>query len=244
MNKITCLILFFALYTEGVVCQTPKPNFQGQAPLTEKVDTRNHAIVPQWRGKFQFNTITFDNDFEGARLNGITQDDDTLFTAIITAENYPINPSPWYAFKVSSEIPRTFWVRLTYLNAKHRYFPKISRDGKTWQTVDSSDCILEKDTTKTVRTFQENALSESAYVRIRVDKNPTWIAAQELITSKEMAQWLFRYRHTAFQQKIAKPMYLLPRADAICLSLSSSLNPRYLLRYAGSASDDFEAICQ
>ena len=94
MNKITCLILFFALYTEGCVCQTPKPNFQGQAPLTEKVDTRNHAIVPQWRGKFQFKTITFDNDFEGARLNGITQDDDTLFTAIITAENYPINPSP------------------------------------------------------------------------------------------------------------------------------------------------------
>ncbi len=190
MNKITRLFLLFAFYTEGVVCQTPKPNFQGQAPLTEKVDTRNHAIVPQWRGKFQFKTITFDNDFEGARLNGITQDDDTLFTAIITAENYPINPSPWYAFKVSSETPRTFWVHLTYLNAKHRYFPKISRDGKTWQTVDSSDCILEKDTTKTARNFQENALSESAYVRIRADKNPIWIAAQELITSKEMTKWL------------------------------------------------------
>jgi cytosolic carboxypeptidase protein 6 len=181
-------LLFFALYTEGVA-QTEKPTFQGQATTNEKVDTRNHAIMPQWRGKQTLGNITFENDFEGARLNGITQDNDTLFTAIIAGENYPINPSPWYAFKVSSKTPRTLWVHLTYLNAKHRYFPKISRDGKTWQTVDSLDCVLEKDTTSKARTFQENALSESAYVRIRVDERPLWIAAQELMTSKTVAEW-------------------------------------------------------
>jgi cytosolic carboxypeptidase protein 6 len=185
---IFSFLLFFTLYTEGVA-QTANPTFQGQAQTGEKVDTRNHAIVPQWRGTQVLGGVSFNNDFDGARLNGIAQNDDTLFTAIITAENYPINPSPWYAFKVSAATPRTFWVHLTYLNAKHRYFPKISRDGKTWQTVDSADCVLVKDTTTKARTFQENALSESAYVRIRADNRPIWIAAQELITAKEMKKW-------------------------------------------------------
>ncbi len=192
MPKLYCFLLFFAINienTEGVAQNTPPSTFQGQAPIAEKVDTRNHAIIPQWRDKQTLGSVTFDNNFEGARLNGITQDNDTLYTAIISAENYPINPSPWYAFKVSSKTPRTIWIHLTYLNAKHRYFPKISRDGKIWQTVDSTDCVLEKDTTKTARTFQENALSESAYVRIRVDERPLWVAAQELMTSKTIAEW-------------------------------------------------------
>ena len=188
MDRIYPLLLFFAFFTEGVA-QTAIPTFQGQAPVAEKVDTRNHAIMSQWTGKQTVDNIVFDNDFEGARLNGITQDNDTLFTAIIAAENYPINPSPWYAFKVSSKTPRSIWIHLTYLNAKHRYFPKISRDGKTWQVLDSLGCRLEKDTTKTATTFQENALSESAYIRLRLDERPLWVSAQELMTSKTIKQW-------------------------------------------------------
>jgi hypothetical protein len=175
-----------------------KPKFEGQATTTEKVDTRNHAIVPQWRGQQTLGNITFDNDFDGARLNGIAQDNDTLYTAIIMAENYPINPSPWYGFKVTAKKPTTIWVHLTYLNAKHRYFPKISRDSKTWQTVDSTDCRLEKDPNAANRTFQENALSESAYIRIRVDEKPTWIAAQELVTSKTIIEWQHGLLKNAF----------------------------------------------
>jgi cytosolic carboxypeptidase protein 6 len=187
-SKFLCFLLFFAIYTEGS-SQTEKPKFEGQAPIAEKVDTRNHAIMPQWKGKQTLGGITFDNDFEGARLNGITRDDDTLYTAIIAAENYPINPSPWYAFKVSSKTPRTVWIHLTYLNAKHRYFPKISRDGKTWQVVDSADCRLVRNEATKGRSFQENAVYESAYVRIKVDERPIWVAAQELITSKMVARW-------------------------------------------------------
>jgi len=80
-------------------------------------------------------------------------------------------------------------VHLTYLNAKHRYFPKISRDGKTWQVVDSTDCKLIKGPEVKNQSFQENALSESAYVRIHVDTKTTWIAAQELMTSPIVKNW-------------------------------------------------------
>ena len=197
MNKIYFFFLLFVVYTEGVA-QTTKPIFQGQTPIAEKVDTRNHAIIPQWRGKQTLGGITFDNEFAGARLNGITQDNDTLYTAIIAAENYPINPSAWYAFKISAKTPRTVWIHLTYLNAKHRYFPKISHDGLTWQTVDSSDCRLEKDTTAKATTFQENALSESAYVRIRADERPIWVAAQEMLTTKVVGKWSKELTKKAF----------------------------------------------
>ena len=186
MHKIDSLLLLFLTFSG--LSQTAK--FEGQATSsTEKVDTRNHAIIPQWRGQQTFGNITFDNDFNGARLNGITQDNDTLYTAIIAAENYPINPSPWYAFKVSSKTPKTIWVHLTYLNAKHRYFPKISRDGKTWKVVDSTDCKLVKDPEAKNRSFQENALSESAFVKINVDSKTTYIAAQELMTSSIVQDW-------------------------------------------------------
>lgn len=197
LATIYCFLLFFALFTEGGA-QTTKPTFQGQGTISEKVDTRNHAIIPQWRGKQTWGQMTFDNDFDGARLNGITQDNDSTFTAIIAAENYPINPSAWYAFKVTAQTPRTIWVHLTYLNAKHRYIPKISRDGKTWQSVDSTDYILEKDTTTKARTFQENALSESAFVRLKIDENPLWVVAQELMTSRVVNEWSDGLRGKSF----------------------------------------------
>ena len=188
MNKLFTALLFFLTFSG--FSQTTKPKFEGQsASSTGKVDTRNHAIIPQWRGQQTLGNITFDNDFAGARLNGITQDNDTLYTAIIVAENYPINPSPWYAFKVTSKTPKTIWVHLTYLNAKHRYFPKISRDGKTWQVVDSTDCILVKDPQAKNQNFQDNALSESAFLRISVDNKTTWVAAQELMTSSIVTDW-------------------------------------------------------
>jgi cytosolic carboxypeptidase protein 6 len=188
MNKLFTALLFFLTFLG--FSQTTKPKFEGQsASSTGKVDTRNHAIIPQWRGQQTLGNITFDNDFAGARLNGITQDNDTLYTAIIAAENYPINPSPWYAFKVTSKTPKTIWVHLTYLNAKHRYFPKISRDGKTWQVVDSTDCILVKDPQAKNQNFQDNALSESAFLRISVDNKTTWVAAQELMTSSIVTDW-------------------------------------------------------
>jgi cytosolic carboxypeptidase protein 6 len=238
MNKITYFLLFFAFYTEGVAQTTPttaNPKFEGQAPIADKIDTRNHAIMPQWKGKQTLGGITFDNDFEGARMNGITQDDDTLYTAIIAAENYPINPSPWYAFKVSAKTPRTVWIHLTYLNAKHRYFPKISRDGKTWQTVDSADCRLIRDKKK-ASTFQENAQSVSAYVRIRVDERPIWVAAQELSTSKNVAQWTkaltkksFVSRKTIGKSPQNRPFYCLrigeDKTDAKVMVVIGRLHP-------------------
>ena len=42
------------------------------------------------------------NDFDGARLNNVIQKNDSTFILSVLPENIPINPSPYYAFKVIS----------------------------------------------------------------------------------------------------------------------------------------------
>jgi hypothetical protein len=48
-------------------------------------------------------TVTFDNQFSGARVNACTQIGPREFKVLITPENEPINPSPWYAFRVRAD---------------------------------------------------------------------------------------------------------------------------------------------
>ena len=55
-----------------IQAQTPK--FKGQPPI-ERIATESKPIQQQWKGNFPFNnsTVVFSNDFEGARLNGISK---------------------------------------------------------------------------------------------------------------------------------------------------------------------------
>ncbi|MXP29561.1 hypothetical protein GRI58_12100 [Porphyrobacter algicida] len=41
----------------------------------------------------------------------------------------PINPSPWYAFRYRTVGDQNITVRLDYIDAKHRYRPKLSKNG-------------------------------------------------------------------------------------------------------------------
>ncbi|WP_161595928.1 M14 family metallopeptidase [Flavisphingopyxis soli] len=52
------------------------------------------------------------------------------FSLVIAPEHAPpINPSPWYAFRYSAQPGGDVTVRLSYLEAKHRYAPKLTRNG-------------------------------------------------------------------------------------------------------------------
>jgi hypothetical protein len=64
-----------------------------------------------------------DNRFAGARLNDFTKLPDGSYQVTIVPENTPINPSPWYAFKLWAEEEREVEVVLHYADAKHRYHP-------------------------------------------------------------------------------------------------------------------------
>lgn len=136
------------------------------------IDTRSKEIAYQQKMKYSFNegSISFDNLFDGARLNNCTQDNDSTFIIQIEAENTPINSSPWYAFRVVSTKHTNILINISYEEVRHRYHPKISRDGKTWTNIKEEYLCLASDTM-------------GISIRHRTDSDTTWISAQEIENS-------------------------------------------------------------
>ena len=133
--KKALLPLVYILLLLLAGCKTSKTatktsGYQGQGP-TSLVSTKTKPVQKQWKGiwAFQDSTVFFSNQFEGARLNGVAHDSVNRYSILITAENTPINPSPWYAFKVWSKTGQDIAITFNYQDSRSRYFPKISQDG-------------------------------------------------------------------------------------------------------------------
>jgi len=161
--------------------QAPK-QFQGQGPI-QAISTESRPVQKQWKGTFSFPTgeVYFDNNFDGARLNGLLQVNDSTYTALITAENTPVNESPWYAFKVWAKSARHITIKLTYpQGVKHRYAPKISHNGTTWASLEPADAKKE---------FELDTIPVEYTFHLEIGPKATWVAAQELSTSAVIKQW-------------------------------------------------------
>ena len=142
----------------------------------EPVDTTDHPIKMQIKKTYQVDGVFADNEFEGARLNDFIQINDSTFRVVIEPENFPINPSPHYAFRIWSETPRTIELELHYTKHKHRYFPKISYNDETWEEIDSTN-------------FRFDADSTHAFLTLNLQKEKLYIVAQELKTTKHIKAW-------------------------------------------------------
>lgn len=187
-------VLFLSLFPL-LLCAQPQ-KYQGQGAIRE-VDTSTRPVARQWQGIFSFKNspVKFRNDFAGARLNGLVQQNDSLFTAFITAENEPVNPSPWYAFKIWAPREQQIYLHLTCQNARHRYHPKLSRDGQQWEPIDSARVRFIDPGTEA---FGTGSLPRSVILRLNVGPDTLIVAAQELITSREVYQWVARQAEKPF----------------------------------------------
>jgi hypothetical protein len=189
---------------------------QGRSPV---VPTTDRPVQKQWRGIWSFNDSTtfFSNDFEGARLSGVAQDDKDHFTIWITAENTPINVSPWYAFKVWSLQPRDITIQLNYQDSRSRYYPKISTDGSLFKPLDSTQF---KAINPGEGEFGIKAAPESAEITLTIGETPTIIAAQELYTSSVVKSWIDSLAKKSFvstyaigESKEKRPLHLMEIND-------------------------------
>ncbi|MDT0539513.1 MULTISPECIES: M14 family metallopeptidase [Croceitalea] len=188
--------------------------YQGQ-PKSPVVPTVDKPVQKQWKGNWAFNDSTtfFTNDFEGARLNGVAYDGNDHYTIWITAENTPINVSPWYAFKVWTKKPREITVKLAYQDSRSRYFPKISADGIHFKAIDSTAF---KGINMGESDFGIKAAPEFAEITVAIGENPIWISAQELYTSTTVKSWIdslaakpFISTYEIGKSKENRPMQLL-----------------------------------
>jgi len=119
--------------------------------------------------------VWFTNEFNGARLNDFYRVNDTLYRAVIRPENAPINNSPWYAFKAWSNRSQEAWIELEYENGEHRYYPEISRDGRSWSPIDSA-------------AYRPDTLKGTAKLRLNLSPDTLWVGAQEVI-GRDIYDW-------------------------------------------------------
>lgn len=185
--QTTMVVLLVSVSIAGFAQQTER-KFKGQEPV-QPVSTVSKPIAKSWKGTFVggVSGLFFNNDFKGGRLDGVRWESDTLITLTILPENEPINPSPWYAFKVWADTTKDITLKLSYpVGVKHRYSPKVSRDRVNWQSLPGH--------------VVDGGLS---YVfRIALTRDTVLVAAQPLVTSNHINDWLSRLKaknglHTA-----------------------------------------------
>lgn len=121
----------------------------------------------------EFNGIRVAYDFSQARVDGCEQRDDGTIVIMTGPENQPINPSPWYAFRVTADVAQTASFEVLALErGRARYNPKVSVDRDRWQDVSHSKG------------------DHSIYFDLDVGPTPLWIAGQELFDNDDYLQWL------------------------------------------------------
>ena len=159
-----CTLLFV------LSCSPTKLHFE------RPVDTTNRLISIQDKKQFTYpeSDVVFSNDFDGARLNGVIQENDSTYRLRITPENIPINNSAYYAFKIKSNKVQNLYLQFDYPPPyTHRYVPKINR-GNGW-TIASDELI--------------DTLEGRTQLKLTRVSGTVLVSAQELQNSGHVAQW-------------------------------------------------------
>lgn len=156
--------------------------------------------------------VWISNELEGGRVSDAwlegAGDGDSLFVVRIRPENTPINPSPWYAFKVWSGAERTIRLRLSYEDGRHRYWPVTRRADEPWAPMDPA-------------AVQTDTVADEATLRLRVGPDTVWVAGQEMMTSTFFERWtdsLAALPHVARSvigaTPLGRPLHMLELGDA------------------------------
>ncbi len=144
--------------------------------FSEPVDTTTKPIAHQVKQTYSLPEVGIyaSNEFDGARLNGFKQENDSTVLVIIHPENIPINNSPYYAFKTWSSTSKSFYFKFQYPKRyKHRYIPKLKINDE-WSIIDSTQ-IFKHDSIVTIK--------------LKLNKSPITVAAQEINSSSDVMNW-------------------------------------------------------
>lgn len=179
MRHLFLLLLFLHSVAS---CQPPDNN---PLPAGESydppnsTDTRSKPIYFQKRSTIKLGDIYISNEFYGARLSNVRMDINkpNRLIATIEPENAPINQSSWYAFRIWSDTKQEVTIEMNFPEGKHRYYPKLSKDGENWSRIASHK----------FKHFRKDEISE---LTLEISPEPLWISGQELMTSKEIFSWM------------------------------------------------------
>lgn len=116
--------------------------------------------------------------FEAGNLHACRFDTGGRVTVELRPEDEPINPSPWYALRLSrAEGAGPLLLTLDFGDFDARYWPKTSTDGHNWTPLPASR-------------LREAAAGNAVTLELEPESAVTWIAAQELTTADWYLSWL------------------------------------------------------
>ncbi len=123
--------------------------------------------------------LKVDIDFvEAGRHDCIIAPDGSIVVSVDHEPAYVegINPSPWFAFRVTSEAARAATITLDYTDYNHRYAPYVSTDGRSWSKLTDSQVTLNEKKTR-------------ATLKVDLTAGSTWIAGQPMSPSNDNLDW-------------------------------------------------------
>jgi len=182
-SYLVLIALFFLIIAcspkgkEGLISYDP----EGSTVTTNKQIDSQHKRTIGVRSE----GVWITNEFKTARMNDFYKTEGDTFRVVIEPEIEPVNNSPWYGFKMWSDTTRDVTLNIVYKHGSHRYSPKLSTDGVSWSTIDTTD-------------YYE--VSGQAFVNINLTEDPLWISAQPSVGFQEYREWLNPHSSKPFVQ--------------------------------------------
>jgi predicted deacylase len=124
--------------------------------------------------------VAIDTDFPAGALASCAVDQSGHVKIVLSPEDAPpINCSAWYAFRVQASAKQQVKIDLNYTECGHRYWPKVSSDGKVWTRLGESQVKL-----------SEFAGKKMAQLTLAAGTDPIFVSAQEIIVPATYDSWL------------------------------------------------------
>jgi hypothetical protein len=124
-------------------------------------------------------TVLLDSHFEAGNLGVCEVSDDGVFTLTLYPEDAPpINPSAWFAFRISGKAGEEVTVNMKLAHGYARYWPKLSRDGQNWTPLEPGQVSGGGEASKLMS------------LNLVLEGSHNWIAGQEIIDSRYYFDWL------------------------------------------------------
>lgn len=160
-----------------------------------------------------------DVDFPGGKLDACVALEHRLIGEILPEDKPPINPSPWYSFKIETfeaDAPFELEIELNYPPGyQHRYLPKRSSDGITWSPLPQGDISVSDD--------------GSVHFSVTVETGVLYISAQENLNLDWYREWIEELKHEWHDPEIETIGYSIARHPIKAIETSSDASNVILL---------------
>ena len=140
------------------------------------------AAVPQERREWVFaqDGVRFDNQLPGARLSEVRREGPRRYAVVVAPETHPINPSPWYGFRVDADVAGPLHIEFPYpADYRHRYHPKLGRGDGAWRLATSAE-------------YRPGEAGRPASLQLAMDGEPLQVFAQPPVLPDDFSEWIDR----------------------------------------------------